>query len=403
MQVSILPGKSFGEVLAPASKSMAHRLLICAGMSEGKSVIHNVSSSEDMLATIDCLTTLGAECIRSGNTVTVQGVDLRKAEPSSSLYCRESGSTLRFMLSLALVSGHDIRLCGKEALMRRPMDVFGSLCKDKGYEFSQDTQGINVKGPLRSGEYSVVGNVSSQFVSGLLFALPLLDGDSTLHIIPPVESRSYIDLTIAALNEFGVKVQWMDDNTLFIKGRQRYLAHETTVEGDYSNAAFLEALNLFGGKVKVLGLDPDSIQGDKIYKEYFELLCKERPVLHIGNCPDLGPILFAVAAAKNGGIFNGTKRLRIKESDRVSAMAQELKKIGARVDVYDDTVEVFGSELHAPTEPILGHNDHRIVMSMSILLTLVGGTVDGANAVSKSFPDFFEYLKRLNISVIAEK
>lgn len=403
MRVNILPGKAFGKVCAPASKSMAHRMLICAGMSEGKSVISGISHSEDMLATLDCMKALGVECTRDGDTVSVRGIDLRKAKPSAPLYCRESGSTLRFMLPLALLSGNEAKLCAAASLMQRPMSVFEALCSEKGLLYKQDQQSITVKGPLKSGDYTVVGNISSQFISGLLFALPLLEGDSTLHIIPPVESKSYISLTISALSEFGVCVVWRDDHTLFIRGNQKYKAHDTTVEGDYSNAAFLDAFNLFGGAVTVDGLNEDSIQGDKVYKRYFEMLCKGTPTIHIGDCPDLGPILFSVAAAKNGGIFNGTRRLRIKESDRAQAMAEELKKFGSSVTVYEDTVVVYPAEFRAPKEPLLGHNDHRIVMALSVLLTLTGGSITGAEAVRKSFPDFFEYLEKLNISVSTEE
>lgn len=403
MQVNILPGKAVGKVLAPASKSIAHRLLICAGMSEGESVIRGISHSEDMMATLDCLKALGAKCSRDGDTVTVQGIDFKSAMPNAPLYCRESGSTLRFMLPLALLSGNEAKLCASASLMQRPMSVFWALCKEKGLMYKQDAQSISVKGPLCHGDYTVVGNISSQFISGLLFALPLLGGDSTIHIIPPIESRSYINLTVSALQEFGVSVIWKDDRTLYIRGNQRYKAHDTTVEGDYSNAAFLDAFNLFDGSVTVDGLSESSIQGDKVYKRYFEMLCKGTPAIHIGDCPDLGPILFSVAAAKNGGIFNGTRRLRIKESDRAQAMAQELKKFGSSVTVYDDTVVVYPAAFHAPAEPLLGHNDHRIVMALSVLLTLTGGQVIGAEAVRKSFPDFFEYLEKLNISVKTEE
>ena len=399
MQVSIMSGRAAGIVTAPPSKSMAHRLLICAGMSQGTSVIHGISHSEDMSATLDCLQALGVRCERDGETVTVTGADLRKANPNMPLQCRESGSTLRFFLPLALLSGNNVMLCGSETLMQRPMGVFESICRERGMVYLQDGRSIVVQGPLRAGKYAVVGNISSQFISGLLFALPLVEGDSTLCITPPVESRSYINLTVSALKEFGVEIIWQDEHTLFIRGGQTYRARETTVEGDYSNAAFLDAFNLFDGSVEVKGLHADSIQGDRVYRRYFEMLCKGTPTIHIGDCPDLGPILFSVAAAKNGGIFNGTRRLRIKESDRAAAMAEELKKFGTAVTVYDDTVVVYPADFHAPDGILEGHNDHRIVMALSFLLTLTGGIVRGAEAARKSFPDFFDYLQRLGISL----
>ena len=206
-------------------------------------------------------------------------------------------------------------------------------------------------------------------------------------------------MTISALKIFGVEVKWENDHTIFIAGGQSYKPTDTAVEGDFSGAAFPDALNLFGGNVEVMGLNADSIQGDRVYKKYFEMLKCGVPSIHIGDCPDLGPILFAVAAAMCGGIFSGTKRLKIKESDRASAMAEELEKFGAAVSVYDDSVTVYPKEFHAPSEILAGHNDHRIVMALSILLTITGGEISGAEAVSKSYPEFFRHLRSLGIEV----
>ncbi len=399
MQVTVGAARAQGRIQAPPSKSMAHRLLICAAMSRGESIIHGISHSEDVLATLDCLEALGVSCERIGDTVRIQGTDLCRARPASPLLCRESGSTLRFMIPIAMLSGNNVMLRGKASLMSRPMEVYRTLFEKAGLTYLQDEESIVVQGPLSGGEYSVVGNISSQFISGLLFALPLCREDSTLHITPPVESLSYINLTVDALRQFGVQVKWSNDHTLLIPGGQHYSARELTVEGDYSNAAFLEALRLFGGDVTVEGLRSDTLQGDSVYKRYFEMLCKGAPTIHIGDCPDLGPILFSVAAAKNGGIFNGTKRLRIKESDRAGAMAQELKKFGTAVTVYEDTVVVYPADFHAPAELLLGHNDHRIVMALSVLLTLTGGSLSGAEAVGKSYPEFFDALQALGIPV----
>lgn len=402
MQVTISRGVAVGRVLAPPSKSMAHRLLICAALSEGKSVIRGVSESEDMHATVDCLAALGATLVRDGDTVTVEGFLPGKALPEETLFCRESGSTLRFLIPIALLSENTVTLHGAPSLLRRPMQIYCRLCQEKKLYFEQDPSGITVRGPLAAGEYTLPGDVSSQFVSGLLFALPLCEGDSLIRLTPPVESRSYIDLTVAALSEFGVKVEWRDDVTLFVRGGQRYRAHDTTVEGDYSNAAFLDALTLLGGEVRVDGLARESLQGDRIYTEYFELLKQGAPTLEIGNCPDLGPILFAMAAVHHGATFTGTRRLRIKESDRVATMAHELEKIGARVLADEDTVTVLPTDLHAPTELFDGHNDHRIVMSTAVLCTRFGGTVQGAEAVRKSYPDFFDVLQALGIGISIE-
>ena len=253
--------------------------------------------------------------------------------------------------------------------------------------------------PFQGGIYSVPGNISSQFISGLLFALPTAESDSTIKISSPIESRSYIELTIDALNKFGVFVRWLDEYTIHIPGKQKYTPKQICVEGDYSGAAFPEALNLFGGNVQINGLNPTSIQGDKIYHKYFEMLTRGTPSIHIGDCPDLGPILFAIAAAKSGGIFTGTKRLKIKESDRAATMTEELEKFGTTSTVYEDSVVIYPAKFQAPKVPLCGHNDHRIVMALSILLTLTGGEIDGAEAVKKSYPSFFEDLSALGIKV----
>lgn len=399
MQVSISKGTAHGCVFAPPSKSMAHRLLICAALSEGESVIHGISRSEDVSATLDCLRVLGADWEREGDSVRVRGINVRHTAPTEPLPCRESGSTLRFFLPLTLLSGNPATFVGAAGLMQRPMSVYAELCREHGMEFSANGNEISVCGPLLAGEYRVVGNVSSQFISGLLFALPLANGDSIIRITPPIESRSYLNLTVDALREFGVEVAWQDEHTVAIRGNQTYRAHEATVEGDYSNSAFLDALGVLGGEVAVQGLRPDSLQGDRVYRHYFNMLSQGTPTIHIGDCPDLGPILFAIAAAKHGGIFNGTRRLRIKESDRAASMAEELKKFGTSVSVHEDTVVVYPVDFHAPTEPLSGHNDHRIVMSLAVLLTLTGGTIGGAEAIDKSFPDFFNSIKQLGVEV----
>lgn len=399
MKVKIKPGRASGTVTAPPSKSMAHRLLISASLAEGESLVRGISDCEDVRATVDCMRALGAVIEISEDVARVRGVDPRHCMPKGELYCRESGSTLRFITPIAMLSGHTTMLRGADSLMSRPMDVYKKLSDEKGFAFLSDGKSITVKGPLVSGDYIVVGNISSQFISGLLFALPLCEGDSRINIIPPIESRSYIEMTIAALAEFGVVCRWCDDHTIYIKGNQKYTQRDITVEGDWSGTAFTEALSMLGGEVNILGLKEDSLQGDKVYRRYFEMLRSGVPTIHIGDCPDLGPILFAVAAARCGGVFSGTKRLRIKESDRASAMAEELKKFGTALSVLEDKVVVYPAEFHAPTGVLSGHNDHRIVMALAVLLTLTGGEIDGAEAVKKSYPGFFRDLASLGIEV----
>lgn len=401
MILKITPGVARGRIAAPPSKSMAHRLLICAAMSEGQSTVHGISTCEDVLATLDCMTALGIKYERIGDDVTVYGKNPSELIPSSPLYCRESGSTLRFMIPIAMRSGHTAMFYGDKGLMRRPMSVYERLAEDKALTYIGDGESIVVKGPLEGGDFTLAGNISSQFISGLLFALPTAKKDSIIHITPPIESRSYIELTRSALEAFGIRTEWKDEYTIFIPGSQSFRPTEVTVEGDYSGAAFPDALNIFGGEVDIAGLNAESLQGDSVYRKQFESLKLGVPTIHIGDCPDLGPILFAVAAAKYGGIFTGTKRLKIKESDRASAMAEELKKFGTSVTVYDDTVVIYPVDFHAPTERLEGHNDHRIVMALSVLLTVTGGEISEAEAISKSYPAFFDDLISLGIGVSA--
>ena len=394
-----MAGRACGTVSAPPSKSMAHRLLISAGLSEGESVIHGIEESLDVLATLSCLRALGAECRIEDGTAFVRGFDARRATPLSHLRAKESGSTLRFFIPIALLSGNPVLFEGAPTLLSRPMSVYETLASEKGLTFLKGQSSIAVQGPLKAGDFRVKGNISSQFISGLLFALPLLSGDSTVSITPPIESRSYIALTISALAQFGVSVVWKDENTLFVKGGQSYHATETAVEGDYSGAAFFAALGALGSEVSVTGLKEDSLQGDKAFERFIPLLSRGTPTIHIGDCPDLGPILFALAAAKNGAIITGTERLKMKESDRAEAMAEELRHFGTTVTVKEDSVVIYPSDFHAPKVALSAHNDHRVVMSLAVLLTLTGGKITGAEAVSKSFPDFFEKLESLGISV----
>lgn len=403
MTVDIRPGRACGTVAAPPSKSMAHRLLICAGLSQGTSHIRGVDFNQDILATIDCLKALGADCTIQGDRVTVRGMDPRTAKPAGTLCCRESGSTLRFFIPLALLCNETAQFTGTEKLLSRPLSIYAQLCADRGFTFRQSRQQLEVKGQLESGEFTLPGDISSQFITGLLFALPLTEGDSTVRLLPPVESRSYINLTLQALHAFGIQAAWQDDCTLVIPGGQSYQSRDMAVEGDYSGAAFLAALNALGAELQITGLDPNSLQGDKVYEEHLQSICAGHPTIDISDCPDLGPILFATAAAKQGAVFTGTRRLKIKESDRAAAMAQELAAFGTDVTVNENSVVVSATDFHRPEKLLQGHNDHRIVMSLAVLLTLTGGSIAGAQAVSKSFPDFFERLKALGIEVISHE
>lgn len=396
MRVAIAPSRAVGRVSAPPSKSMAHRALICGALSEG-SRVENLAFSKDIKATIDCLEKLGANVKTEENGVFIGGLDLSKTEEGSVLFCNESGSTLRFILPLCMTAGKRLTLTGSERLFLRPLGIYESIAAQQGILFEKTENSVTVCGRLAAGDYTVSGDVSSQFVSGLLFALPLLEGDSTLTVTEPFESASYVELTRSMLSRFGVDIR-REGNVFYIKGGKSPKATEYEVEGDCSNAAFLEAFNLLGGEVEVEGIAADTLQGDRVYKDIFRRLAQGNGEFDLSDCPDLAPICFALAAALNGARFNGTSRLKIKESDRAAAMAQELAKFGVKSEVMENSVTV-SCGLNAPNVPLSGHNDHRIVMSMALLCSVTGGIIEGAEAVSKSYPDFFDRIKGLGIEV----
>lgn len=399
MIARIDPSHLKGAVMAPPSKSMAHRHLICAALADGVSYVHGISDSDDISATIASLRALGCSITVSDGTATVIGKRPAEFNAQSELFVNESGSTLRFMIPLCLLHGGTAHLAGKSRLFERPLSVYEAICHEQNLGWRIENNRLTVSGNLRGGEFYVPGNISSQFISGLLFALPCLASDSVIHITETTESLSYILMTLEVLAKHGITVHFDGEATLRIPGGQSYLAGEYAVEGDYSNAAFFDALSLIGHGVTVGGLKTDSLQGDKIYREYFVRLCEGTPVLPIGNCPDLAPILMAVAAEKNGCTLTETARLKIKESDRGSVMAEELSKLGAEITVLEDTIQVKKSTLHAPTVPLEAHGDHRVVMSLSVLATKYGGEILHAEHVNKSFPTFFHELSALGAKV----
>lgn len=397
MNVQIFSSCAAGEVAAPPSKSMAHRALLCAALSEGSTVC-GLAYSQDILATIQCLRALGAAVEQNGDTVRLG--DLRPFDTPDDvcLDCNESGSTLRFLLPLCMLSGRVVTLTGSQRLFERPLSVYESIAREQGGLFEKVGNRLRVCGGLRAGTYRVPGNISSQFITGLLYALPLLPGDSCLEIIGGLESGSYVDLTLAALKEFGISIH-RDGSVFHIPGEQKFDCCAYTVEGDCSNAAFLDALNVVGGAVRVTGLAKDTLQGDRVYRTMYESLLGGGRRFDLTDCPDLGPIMFALAAATGGAEFTGTARLSIKESDRCAAMAMELAKYGITMQVGQNTVSVQEGTLQTPAVPLCGHNDHRIVMALAVLCTITGGIIEGAEAVRKSFPDFFDVLKSLQIGL----
>ena len=375
MKAEIRPSVLSGTTEAPPSKSYAHRLLMAAALSDRVCRIENISRSDDISATLDCIETLK----RGGENYA----------------CRESGSTLRFFVPLALVKGDKAEFRGSERLMERGISEYEAAFAEKGISIEKKPTAILLRGKLRAGEYTLRGNVSSQFVTGLLLALPLLEGESRITVLPPVESRGYIDITLDVLRKFKIRVFEREKNTFLVPGGQKYCGTDCAAEGDWSNAAFFCALSEMGAELKITGLNENSLQSDRRCVEFFKALKNSAAEIELSDNPDLAPLLMAFAALHYGGTLTGTGRLSLKESDRAAAMAEELEKFGAGIKIYNNSVNITKTRLHAPAEPLASHNDHRIVMALTLLCLRYGGTLCGAEAVNKSWPEFFDVLRSL--------
>ena len=399
MKVKILPSKTSGEVSAPPSKSFAHRYLIGSVLSRGKCVIKNIADSDDISATLSCIEQLGGIVTKDGNIVTVIPTNEKQIE-NAVFDCKESGSTLRFFIPVVLATGaKNCTFSGSERLLARGIKEYEKLFENSDVKIKSDEKAIEINGTLSAGNYEISGEVSSQYATGMLFALSVLDGKSTLKITGKAESRAYVDMTIKVLKDFGADIAEPEKNFFEINGKGRLSPGEFTVEGDWSNAAFLIALSRLLGTISVSGLNENSVQGDRFSSVAFDALDGENAEIDLKDCPDLAPILFAYAAYKNGGKFINTRRLRVKESDRANVMAEELKKFGANVKVYGNSVEIEKTQLKPPIVPLCGHNDHRIVMALSVLAAVFGAEIDGAEAVNKSYPDFFRVIKKAGVNV----
>jgi len=399
MKVKILPSKTSGEISAPPSKSFAHRYLIGSVLSRGKCVIKNIADSDDISATLSCIEQLGGSVTKDGNTVTVIPTNEKQIE-NAVFDCKESGSTLRFFIPVVLATGaKNCTFLGSERLLARGIKEYEKLFENSDVTIKSDEKSIEISGKLTAGNYEISGEVSSQYTTGMLFALSGLSGKSTLKITGNAESRAYVDMTIKVLKDFGADITETEKNFFEINGKGRLSPGEFTVEGDWSNAAFLIALSRLLGTISVSGLNENSVQGDRFCIAAFDMLDGENAEIDLKDCPDLAPILFAYAAYKNGGKFINTRRLRVKESDRANVMAEELKKFGANVKVYENSVEIEKTQLKPPIVPLCGHNDHRIVMALSVLAAVLGAEIDGAEAINKSYPDFFRVIKKAGVNV----
>ncbi|MEE1077018.1 MAG: 3-phosphoshikimate 1-carboxyvinyltransferase [Acutalibacteraceae bacterium] len=404
--IKVMPATFKGEVTLPPSKSDVHRAILCASLSKGKSVISPVDLSQDISATIDCAKALGADITIDGKTAYVDGTNLFKNKEAV-LNCRESGSTLRFFIPVASVGGVNATFTGKGRLPERPIGIYLDCLPKAGVECK--TEGglpLSISGTLQAGEFTVPGNVSSQFITGLLLALPLTGKDCKIIITSSLQSVGYINMTIRTMAEFGVTVE-VTDYGYFIKGGQSYKPCTYTCEGDWSQAGFFLAAGALGGEVTLKGLRLDSIQGDKECIEIFKsfgadiiennnsITVKANSLNGINidatQIPDLVPILAVTAAFADGTTdIYGAERLRIKESDRLNAICTCLNAIGADVTEKPDGLIINGVG-RAIGGKVEGFNDHRIVMSMAIAVEKCTSAIEitDRESINKSYPDFF--------------
>ena len=418
MNVIFDPSRLSGSVAAPASKSEAHRRMICAGLSADEVSLAGYMESADMAATQRCLTALGAEINRVGDVLTVRG---GQAKPGIMpvLDCGESGSTLRFFVPLAMTvaGGGVFRMHGR--LGSRPMDVYRDLFVPQGAQWrmgagADGTAELMVYGGLTPGSYELPGNVSSQFVSGLLFALPLLEGESTLTVKPPVESAGYIRMTIKAIEESGIRLEETAPFQWRIPGFQRYYAPSGRLHGDYSQAAVLLCAAALGHDVTVTGLAADTIQGDRAVLDHLTALgaaVEERDesitvrggslhgaTLDMHDCPDIAPMLALVCQLAEGeSRLTGCGRLRLKECDRLASTVDILNALGGDARVEGDDIVIRGIEKLRGGVTIGDNNDHRMVMLASIAASVAAEpvTVQGVEALNKSWPEYLKVYESL--------
>ncbi len=401
-----------GIVRIPASKSLSHRAVICAGLAaiggDGQSHLNQLGDSEDIRATLSCMETLGAQFANKGDETLVR----KNIKPSNAttliMDCGESGSTLRFLLPIAALQDKSFDFIGHGRLMKRPLEIYERLFTQKNVFYEKHDHKLSVKGPLTAGEFRLAGNVSSQFVSGLLLALPLLDMDSQIILDTPLESAAYVKLTLDVMRHFDVNILNTNSENYFIPGGQHYKAKKYQVEGDYSQAAFFLAAGALGCSVSCADMQTESHQGDAAIISLLEkmgaeitwqdgiLTASSKKLsaidINVSEIPDLVPVLAVLCSIAEGtSHITGAGRLRMKESDRLHAMSTELTKLGAKVTEGLDSLEITGTPW-LEGGAVDAHGDHRIAMAMAVAAIRCKNpvTLTGWQHVNKSYPDFWE-------------
>lgn len=424
--IEINPQKLKGGLDIPPSKSVSHRAIISAGLAKGESKISNVLLSQDMIATCRAMEALGAmiEYQEESNhryTLSIKGCDPLELN-ADSIDCNESGSTLRFIIPIALLQSQPVIITGKGRLVTRPLEPYYKIFKEKSIQFKQlkkeQDLPIALEGKLKPGTYTLDGDVSSQFITGLLFALPLLSGDSVIALTTPLESKPYIDITLDVLKSFGIEIVNENDCHFFIKGNQDYKSCDYRVEGDFSQGAFWLVAGIIGETIECRDLNRASSQGDKVIVDILKDMggdIQEKTntlvvnhsktwgtIIDVSQCPDLVPILGVLGSLSNGTttIING-ERLRFKESDRLMATADVINTLGGNISETTDGLIIRGVDQFTGGS-VQSHNDHRIAMAVAVASIRTEGKIrlDGAEAVNKSYPNFWEDFERLGGELI---
>ncbi|MCH5195150.1 MAG: 3-phosphoshikimate 1-carboxyvinyltransferase [Oscillospiraceae bacterium] len=398
MDIKITPNKLRGSVNVPPSKSVAHRMIIAAALSKGRSEISNLSPSVDIKATLGCMKALGAEIEYDGNKAVIEGI--KNIPDKAVLDCCESGSTLRFLIPVAAALGVNAEFQGRGKLPERPITPFISEFPKHNVSFyflSNTNLPCRLSGKLSGGKFEIDGGISSQFITGLLFALPLLSGDSEIFLTSPLQSKPYVDITLGVLHDFGCDIS-ENETGYSVNGTEKFKSFSGDVEGDYSQAAFFYVANALGSEIEINGLNENSLQGDKKIVD----ICKNAKngkafEIDCSDIPDLVPIMSVLACFCHGtSRITNAARLRIKECDRLAAMESCLNKVGGKVKSTADTLEIEGAGILKGGE-VECFNDHRIAMSMAIAAIRCENPlmIRGADCVSKSYPDFFDVYKEL--------
>lgn len=407
--VKITPTKLKGVIQVPPSKSLAHRAIICASLAKGVSRIDNIEYSKDIQATIKAMKSLGTKIKEYENYLIIDGTTTYTKQ-NSEIDCEESGSTLRFMVPISIVEENKVHFIGRGNLGKRPLDTFYEIFErqDIGYMYKRDILDLYVIGKLKPDHYLIPGDISSQFITGLLFALPLLKGDSIIEITSTLESKGYIDLTLQMLEQYGIKIINNDYKSFVIMGNQEYQAHNYRVEADFSQAAFYLVAGAIGNDVVLTDLNLNSLQGDKATLDILDSMGAKINVVSDGikvigenlsatqvdasQCPDVIPVVtVALALAQGKSEVINAKRLRIKECDRIIATRSQINELGGLVVEQPDSMTIKGvNEFNGGT--CSSYADHRIAMMLAIAATRCNQPViiDNMECVEKSYPSFWK-------------